>query len=148
MILDKIENLRLYAGINAYINKVADFIDSHNLDEMPEGRVLLDGDDCLANFDTAHGKTPDEAIIETHNKMIDIQIVLDNDEQIGYTPRADLPPADYDAQHDISFYPAAEKRDIMTLRKGEFLLFLPTDGHAPCITEKKSYRKVIFKLKA
>ena len=58
--------------------------------------------------------TADDAVIETHNRMIDIQIVLDNEEQIGYTPRAALPPADYDEKHDISFYPTAEKRDYMT----------------------------------
>lgn len=148
MILDKIENLRLYAGVNPYINKVADFLDSHDLYEIPAGRVYIDGDGCFANFDTAHGKTADDAVIETHNRMIDIQIVLDNEEQIGYTPRTALPPADYDEKHDISFYPTAEKRDYMTLRKNEFLMFLPTDGHAPCITEKKEYRKVIFKLKS
>ena len=63
MILDKIENLRLYAGVNPYINKVADFLDSHDLYEMPAGRVYIDGDGCFANFDTAHGKTADDAVI-------------------------------------------------------------------------------------
>ena len=52
MILDKIENLRLYAGVNPYINKVADFLDSHDLYEMPAGRVYIDGDGCFANFDS------------------------------------------------------------------------------------------------
>ena len=90
MILDRIENLRLYAGINKHIAAVADFIDSHNLSEMPQGKVELCGDLCFANFCTAHGRKREDAFMESHNRMIDLQIVFDGEEEIVYRPRTEL----------------------------------------------------------
>lgn len=148
MILDKIENLALYAGVNPYINKVIEFINSHDLLAMPAGKVEIDGDNCFACFNLTHGKAEADALLESHDRMIDIQLVLDAEEQIGWTPRSELPEAPYNEQDDISFYPESAKKDLLPLRPGEFLLFLPSDGHAPCITKAETYKKVIFKLKA
>ena len=39
-------------------------------------------------------------MLETHRKMIDIQIPLDNDETYGYTPLADLPEVEYNERSE------------------------------------------------
>lgn len=146
MILDKIENLHLYAGVNPYINKVVEFIGTTNLDEMPQGRVELCGADCFANFDVAHGKNKEQALLETHDKMIDIQLILDNTELIGWRHRSTMPEVDYSPENDISFYPSEHPHQYITLCPDYFLIFFPDDAHAPCISDKEIYRKVIFKL--
>lgn len=63
---------------------------------------------------------------------------------MGYTPRADLPEAAYDAEKDISFYEGAAT-DYLTVKPGMFVIFFPEDAHAPGVTPEK-VRKVIVKV--
>ena len=43
---------------------------------LPKGKVTIDGEYVYVNFIEASGKTKNDAVLETHNKMIDIQIVF------------------------------------------------------------------------
>lgn len=148
MILDKIENLNNYASLNPYIYKVVEFLADNDWRNMPPGRVYINGEDVFANFDIARGRTFEEAVIETHNRMVDIQLILDGEEQVGWSPRSELQPVEYNSEGDYSLYHGQKPQQYLTLRQGQFMLFLPEDGHAPCITPQKEYRKIIFKLKA
>lgn len=147
MILDKIENLNCYASLNPYINKVVEYLNNSDWMNMPSGRVYIEGKELFANFDIAHGRNIDEAVLETHNRMIDIQLIIDGEELVGWCPRSELEPVEYNAEGDFSLYPGQKPQQYLTLKKGQFMLFLPEDGHAPCITPQKEYRKIIFKLK-
>ncbi|MCR4769303.1 MAG: YhcH/YjgK/YiaL family protein [Bacteroidaceae bacterium] len=147
MIIDTIENLNKYASVNPLFNKVVDFIKDTDLSKHPQGKVELSGKDLIANFTIAKGKTPTEAKIETHNKMIDIQIPLSCPETMGYTPRKDLEPQTYNEEKDIMFYEGLAQQYI-TITPGMFVIFFPEDGHAPCVSSEESIQKVIFKIKA
>lgn len=147
MIIDTIENLNKYASVNPLFNKVVDFIKNTDLSKHPQGKVELSGKDLFANFTIAKGKTPTEAKIETHNKMIDIQIPLSCPETMGYTPRKDLEPQTYNEEKDITFYEGLAQQYI-TITPGMFVIFFPEDGHAPCVSSEESIQKVIFKIKA
>lgn len=147
MIIDTIENLNKYASVNPLFNKVVDFIKDTDLSKHPQGKVELSGKDLIANFTIAKGKTPTEAKIETHNKMIDIQIPLSYPETMGYTPRKDLEPQTYNEEKDITFYEGLAQQYI-TITPGMFVIFFPEDGHAPCVSSEESIQKVIFKIKA
>ena len=83
--------------------------------------------------------------METHNEYIDIQIPLTGVEQMGYTQRADLPEADYDAVKDLTLYEGLAD-DYLTVKPGMFTLFFPSDGHAPGITPT-GLKKIIVKVK-
>ena len=96
----------------------------------------------------AKGRTPAEAVIETHNKMIDIQIPLSDTETFGYTPREALPQAEYNAEKDITKIPDLVAESYVTCRPGMMVIFFPQDGHAPCIAGVPEIKKAIFKVKA
>lgn len=147
MILDSIENLHKYAALNPYIDKIVAFINDNDIFDMPTGRVEIDGINCFANFDTAHGKTKNQALLESHNGMVDIQLVCHDSELIGWSQRSSLPNAEYNAEKDITFYGRAKPEQYINLKHGQFLMFFPGDAHAPCISERESYRKIIFKLR-
>ena len=146
MILDTLDNLHKYVALNPRIQKVVDFIRENDLKAVPQGKVKIDGDDVFGNFQTLKGKTREEAKLETHNVMLDIQVPFNTAETMGFTPRKDLPETPYDADNDITFYEGLAEQYI-TVRPGEFAIFLPQDGHAPCISEGKEIQKVIFKVK-
>ena len=76
MIIDTIENLEKYATLNPLVPKVVEFLKSNNLNAMADGKYEIQGNDLFVTITTTKGKTPDEAVLETHNKMIDIQLPL------------------------------------------------------------------------
>ena len=108
---------------------------------------MINGADLFVNIQVAKGKTKEEAKLETHKKMIDIQIPLSTSETFGYTPLCGLPDAEYNAEKDITKYEGLADTYV-TLKPGEFAIFFPQDGHAPCVSEEATIRKAIFKVLA
>lgn len=144
MVIDKIENLEKYASLNPLFSQAIEFLKSTDLNAHEIGKVKLQGDDLVVNFAQARPKTKEEAKLETHNRFIDIQIPLDGVEVMGYTPRADLPDAEYNAEKDITFYPGLAE-SYLTIKPGMFAIFFPEDGHAPGVTPD-GVKKVIVKV--
>ena len=148
MIIDKIENLEKYASINPLFPKVVEFLKANDLNTMEPGKYEIDGKDLFVNIQMAKGKTPDEAVIETHNKMIDIQIPITAAETFGYTQREQLPEVEYNAEKDITKIPDLAADSYVTCQTGMMAIFFPQDGHAPCIAGVPEIKKAIFKVKA
>ncbi len=144
MVIDKIENLENYASLNPLFAQAIEFLKQTDLNAHEIGKVKLQGDDLVVNFAQARPKTKEEAKLETHNRFIDIQIPLDGVEVMGYTPRADLPEAEYNAEKDITFYPGLAE-SYLTIKPGMFAIFFPEDGHAPGVTPD-GVKKVIVKV--
>lgn len=147
MILDTLENIGKYAALNPLFPKVVEYLQDTDFVNHEPGRVNIDGNKLFVNHNVTKGKTVDEAKLETHDAMIDIQIPLSCPEVMGFTPRQNLSEAEYNAQKDITFYPDRPEQYV-TVHPGEFVIFFPQDGHAPCITPVPEYRKIIFKVKA
>lgn len=147
MIIDSLDNLEKYVALNPLFRDVVDYIKSNDLNAKQEGKELIKGTDLFVNFSIAQGKTAEDARLETHDRMIDIQIPLSCEEVYGYTPRVDLPEQSYDAEKDITFYDGPAQQYVKAT-PGLFAVFFPQDGHAPCISTEKTIKKVIFKVKA
>lgn len=148
MIIDTLDNLAKYVAINPLFKDVVEFIENDDLERMEPGKYEIKGKDLYLNIAVAKGKAPDEAVIETHRNMIDIQIPLDGPETYGYTPLSDLPEAQYNAEKDITKYGDTKAQTYVTVIPGQFAIFFPQDGHAPCITDVPELKKAIFKVKA
>ncbi len=147
MIIDTISNFEKYITLNPLFQVVADFLQKNNLNQMEEGIHEIKGKDLFVNITTAAARTIDEAVLETHRLMIDIQLPLSVEETYGYTPAGDLPPAPYVEEKDLTLIPSVAAQSYVTCRPGMFAVFFPQDGHAPCIASK-NIKKAIFKVKA
>ena len=147
MIIDKIENLKNYASLNPLFPKVVEFLEQNDLDKLEIGKHEILGKDLFVNITMTKGRNPAEAVIETHNKMIDIQIPLSAPETYGYTQREQLPAAEYNAEKDITKIPDLAADSYVTCQPGMMAIFFPQDGHAPCITGVPELKKAIFKVK-
>ena len=148
MIIDKIENLKNYASVNPLFPKVVEFIEKNDLNKLEAGKHEIVGKDLFVNIQMAKGRSPEEAVIETHDKMIDIQIPLSAEETFGYTQRDLLPKAEYNAEKDITKIPDLAAESYITCQPGMMAIFFPQDGHAPCIAGVPEIKKAIFKIKA
>ena len=145
MIIDTISNLYKYVGLNPLFADVVAFVKDHDLNTMEEGKHPIKGGDLFVNITTAKGRSKEEAVLETHIAMIDIQIPLDTEETYGYTPLQDLPAFEYNAEKDITKYGDTQAQTYVTCRPGQMAIFFPQDGHAPCIANN-DIRKAIFKV--
>lgn len=148
MIIDTLDNLEKYAALNPLFPKVVKFLKANDLSKMADGKYEIEGKDLFVNITTTKGKTPDEAFIETHNKMIDIQIPITAAETYGYTQRELLPDVEYNAEKDITKIPDLAADSYVTCQPGMMAIFFPQDGHAPCIAGVPEFKKAIFKVKA
>jgi YhcH/YjgK/YiaL family protein len=146
MILDRIENLRLYIPLHPLMRHVADFLSAGDMASVPLGRHEIEGRRLFVVCDLAQGKGRAGALLEGHRDYIDIQIALDRPDVIGYSPlaRCQRVREPYDAARDIEFFTDPPESWI-TLSPGSFAVFFPTDAHAPLAIQGQ-IQKAVFKL--
>ena len=147
MIIDTLDNLVKYEKINPLFSEVVAFLRKNDLNKLPEGKHSIVGNDLFVNIQVAKSKTPDEAVIETHRRMIDIQIPIDASETYGYTPLCNLPDEPYNDEKDITKYKDLMAESYIDCQPGMFAIIFPQDGHAPCISFTPEIKKAIFKVK-
>ena len=147
MIIDTLDNLGKYVGLNSLFADVVDFLKQNSLENLEAGKHLIKDKDLFVNITTAKGRAKEAAVLETHINMIDIQIPLDVEETFGYTPLCDLPAFDYNEEKDITKYGDTLAQTYVTCKPGQMAIFFPQDGHAPCISENPEIKKAIFKVK-
>ena len=148
MIIDTIENLGKYVALNPLFADVVEFLKNNDLQTIEEGKHFIKDKDLFVNIQVAKGKTQEAAVLETHIEMIDIQIPITCEETFGYTPLCDLPDFEYNAEKDITKYGDTKAQTYVTVKPGQFVIFFPQDGHAPCIINRPEIKKAIFKVKA
>lgn len=148
MIIDTIDNLGKYVALNPLFADVVEFLNSHDLQTLEAGKYPIKDKDLFLNLQVAKQRTKETAFLETHVEMIDIQIPVTAAETFGYTPLCDLPACDYNAEKDITKYGETKAQTYVTVNPGQFAIFFPQDGHAPCITDAPEIKKAIFKVKA
>lgn len=146
MVLDKLEKFREYISLNPNFAKAIEFLQTEDLQNLPLGRNEICGDLVFANVVEVKPKSKSESPIEIHRKYIDVHVPLSGNEIIGYTPLAELPFAEFVEADDAALYPASlPARDYFNVKKGEFAIFFPQDGHAPAITDAP-LKKIILKV--
>ena len=145
MVIDNLKNMRDYEALHPLFAKAFDYIELTDLNSLEPGKIVLIENELIVNVCQIPAKTKEEAKLETHNEYIDIQVPISDVEVMGYTQRADLPEAQYDAAIDMTLYDGLAT-DYITVKPGMFTLFFPEDGHAPGITPT-GLKKIIVKVK-
>lgn len=148
MVIDRLENFSHYIGIHSLFPFIAEFISKHSLRDFAVGRHTLIEEKVYLIIEEVQGKAKETATLESHQKMIDIQIPLEVTETFGYSPTLQLPTSDYCLEKDITFYRTETPQTYVTCPPGMFVVFFPQDAHAPCIAIDSTFKKAIFKIKA
>lgn len=126
------------------------FLKETDFSILSEGKIKIDGDDIFAEVQEYTTKPAAECRFESHRKYFDIQYMAEGEEYFGYIPLAELEEdTGYDESRDLEFYrtPAASGR--VHLKKGDFAVVSPDDGHQPrCIGEAPCrVKKIVVKVK-
>ncbi len=147
MIFDTLDHLDRYRAWNANFATAADFIKSHDLSALPDGRTEIDGDNVFVNAMDADLKPAEEARFEFHAEYADLQIDVIGSEHWEVSDAA-ANPADLDRAADIGFIDAAASGSGC-LGEGRFVVFLPNELHKPSLVNGSCthVRKLVFKVK-
>jgi biofilm protein TabA len=149
MIIDTLNNASKYFSLNPNFEEAFNFIQSKG-DFKNETETEFQISDNLkafvANFE---GETIENASekFECHNKNIDIQYCIENQETFGWKPRENCENVkdEYNAEKDVMFF--NEQPDMyFSLKPNQFVIFFPEDVHAPNISPKL-IKKLVIKVK-
>ena len=146
MILSALSQTSRYAALHPLFQQAFDYMRDTDLNALAPGRYPIVGDELFAIVEQAPGKTKEMAKLEAHRKYIDIQLVLDGDERMGWKPLADClnPVSEHSEEKDIRFFHDAPASWI-AVPPDHFCIFFSEDAHAPLVGEGQ-IRKVIFKV--
>lgn len=118
--------------------------------ETPVGERQLRGEDLLVRVLDLTTGPAETAVLESHCRYTDVQIVLDGGEFIRVWPAAQLTVKDpYDACKDVMFYEhPASAPVVIDLMPGTFAVFRPQDAHMPALMKgaPARLRKMVFKV--
>jgi len=132
MILDTIDNTRLYLGLHAGFAKAFEILTDKTLTQKEDGKYPVDGDKIYYTIQRYTTKPPNEGNLEAHRKYIDIQFLLTGQEILGYAPLKGLTTAEvYNPQKDIAFFNTPKDITKVKLEPGLFCILFPDDAHFP-----------------
>ena len=146
MILASLAQADRYAALHPLFARAFEFLRSTDLLALEPGKHTVQGERIFAIVEACAGRTRAEAKLECHRRYIDIQLVLEGVDEMGWRPVAECvdPATDYDAARDIRFFNDAPSSWIAT-PPGSFCLFFPDDAHAPLVSMGQ-VRKVVVKI--
>lgn len=146
MIFDKLTNADRYVSLHSLFPRAIEYLRGTVLSDLPPGRYSIIGDDLFVIVEYVSARVRAEAQLECHRRYIDIQLVLEGMDEMGWKPLADCydPVSDYSVERDIQFFhdvPAA----WITTPPEHLCIFFPEDAHAPLVGTGY-IRKVVVKI--
>jgi biofilm protein TabA len=150
MILDRIDNTRLYVGLHARFAKAFEILRDETMTQKEDGKYAVDSDKIYYTIQRYTTKPLNEGKLEAHRKYIDIQFLLSGEELLGYVPLKGLTTAEeYNPQKDIAFFNTPKEITKVKLEPGLFCVLFPDDAHLPCrqLAGPAEVRKVVIKIK-
>jgi len=143
MIFDILENAHKYFAINQGFEKAFNFLTRTDLKELPLDKYEIDGDRVYAIVSKDYGRKKEEALLETHEKYIDIQLVLEGTDNMGWKPKTSCIKAsgEYNRETDAQFF-ADDPDSWITTKSGAFVIFFPEDAHMPLISSGQLHKVV------
>jgi YhcH/YjgK/YiaL family protein len=146
MILSAFSQSDRYAALHPLFQRAFDYIRDTDLYALAPGRYPIVGDDLFAIVEQVPAKTKEMARLEAHRRYIDIQLVLEGDETMGWKPLPDCfnPVSEHSEEKDIRFFLDAPASWV-PVPPDHFCIFFPEDAHAPLVGSG-TVRKVIFKV--
>lgn len=147
MIFSTLKHSDRIEGLHPLFKKAFDFVKSNDLLHKELGRIEIEGDSLFINNSEVDALSKEEQVLEVHRKYIDIHILLEGKETIGWLPTDEAVDEkhSFDCENDFALY-SDKPASYIDMRPGDFLVVYPEDAHAPIIGEGK-IRKLIVKVK-
>lgn len=149
MIVDKIENVKLYYPVLEGLKEAGEFVSEFYKNPSEAGKYEIDGERIFANVQSYMTKSREGAQFESHRKYVDLQAVIKGREIISWAPVDGLTTESesFSKGGDIAFYSGDTVMDAV-LPEGYFALLFPDDAHMPCLSapDSEEVTKIVVKI--
>ncbi len=151
MILTDISSpeLESYEKIHPGIKPAIDMMKKITAENLPVGKYEVDGDRIYVSVSEYETKSADNSKFEAHRDYIDIQMITEGEEIIGFDSVSELTLTQA-YKPDIEFYALSEKYDCVYMRPGKISIIFPGEAHAPCMEvcpgNPVKVRKIVAKI--
>lgn len=147
MILQSLQASERTETLHPLLKQLFDYVKSHDLTQVPAGRITLDGEKLFINVADATLVEAENQKLEVHRCYIDVHFPLSGAETVGWSALGNLEcesEKPFDAENDFALYNTPA--DVyFTAQPGQFYVMFPEDAHAPIIGQGK-LRKAIAKV--
>jgi YhcH/YjgK/YiaL family protein len=133
MIFSTLSQSSRYAALHPLFPRAFEYIRSTDLLALAPGRYPIIGEQLFVIVENIAGRTREAAKLECHRKYIDIQLVLEGVDEMGWKALADCTQPVSDYKEDIQFFHDAPSTWI-AVPPGAFCIFFPEDAHAPLVS--------------
>lgn len=149
MLTTTVLNGTKYNYLAEKFQKALKFLEETDFSKLTEGKIEIDKDRIFAEVQEYTTKPADQCKFESHRVYFDIQYMAEGEEYFGYIPQKELETdTGYDASRDLEFYKMPKTSGRIHLKKGDFAIVSPDDGHQPrCIGEAPcKVKKIVVKV--
>lgn len=147
MIVANLQNSQRIEPLHPLFKTLFDYVKTHDLLHAELGRIEVDGDNLFINNVNPECVTADKQLLELHRDYIDVHILLEGAETIGWKAFEELTTETkpYEKEGDCALFADAPTAYV-DLLPGQFVIVYPEDPHAPIIGQGK-IRKLIAKVR-
>ncbi len=144
MILDHLANWRRSIAPGSLLAQGCEYLETADWKSLGDGKHVIEGERLFVLVSHDEGRGRDGARLESHRKYLDIQLVLEGCEHMGWRSlgTCQQPSGPFDTKRDIVFY---EDRPALwfDLPAEHFVVFHPDDVHAPLAGQQRTWKAVM-----
>ena len=149
MICGNIKSIKNYSSINKNFEKAFEFLKSNDLRGLAIGKYEIQGEEIFALVQEYVTQNEEEKNWESHEKYIDLQLIVEGQESMGYFPVDRLEvKEDQRPEKDMIFYKETLKGSNIKFTNGDYAIFFPEDAHRPgcALDECSRVKKIVVKV--
>jgi biofilm protein TabA len=149
MICENMRSRNNYSSINDNFEMAFEFLKINDLKALAVGKYEIQGEDIFALVQEYTTENQEDKKWESHEKYIDIQLIVDGQEIMGYIKVEGLEiEEDLRAESDIIFYKETLNGSNIKFTNGDYAIFFPEDAHKPgcAFGECSKIKKVVVKV--
>lgn len=149
MVVDSFDYIMKYKGLHPNLDAAIDWLNSHTLDALENGKTIIDGEKIFVNVMDADLRESESAAFEYHRRYADLQIDLTGSEHWGWAAEG-KDEGKFNEADDFGLKAGPEHAGG-TLGGGRFVIFFPGELHKPscktpdCTHVRKAVVKILMK---
>ena len=147
MILDSLENHRVYWNLGAHFKTAFSFLEEQNISSLEAGRHTVEEDSVYVLVQEYKTKPKDQAVWEAHRRYLDVQYIVSGQEMMGHGHISAFTIKKEDPGRD--FIELIGQGNYFNVQAGQFTVFWPHDVHAPGLiaSVSKEVKKLVVKIR-
>lgn len=133
-----------------FLKDAQEWLDTVDQEQLEDGNYVITEGHMFANVQSYDTCEITERHFESHKEFVEVQYLIHGKELFAVTSLDHLVKAGEEKELDNYFYEFPKEYSSIILNPGQFLVLMPSDGHASRgkVGNSEYVKKVIFKFNA